>query len=341
MKRPQLKLIGLLSLTAALVGCGSKSDRKSRSVANQNALSSENSASDFYSVYPPVEPDLASVKFADAALQILAIAGPGSMSVPTLSILSYENSDFVKVLRCNSDYELRSPTGKIDSLISARSDDLRWAWQEAIGAFQQCKIVFTWETRNLIPDLAASSGKFFYIVNPCIFEKNSTTKKTECSYRLQVTEPVAYVNQLDQAFLASAVELNAAEGSLAALFQELRYNARQIEFHQNLCEENAARKAANAAFWHGVKTIASVSIGAVMGGITAGPLGALEGAEKGLSVAEELFGASAKPYDGTCKQIEPWIESSKALEEKIKPASERIISIRHQLAKLNEKYLGQ
>ena len=226
------------------------------------------------------------------------LEGSDGITVPTFSI-SKINSTFVRVLRCKSTYQLKSSIGvDLKSLDEfTKYEDMKWIWNKASGDPSNCKFLGTHVHRDRIQDMAADSGEFYYLINPCVSKKRSTINKEGCSNDLYKTASISYESTLKKTFLAIAHELSDLEIKVGTTVENIKVLATQIMFEQEACEKIAATKAANVGFFRGIAQLVAGTVGGVVGAMFGGPIGAVQGATSFMGIARNLllkFGPQVK-----------------------------------------------
>ena len=145
--------------------------------------------------------------------------------------------------------------------------------------------------------MAADSGEFYYLINPCVSKKRSTINKEGCSNDLYKTASISYESTLKKTFLAIAHELSDLEIKVGTTVENIKVLATQIMFEQEACEKIAATKAANVGFFRGIAQLVAGTVGGVVGAMFGGPIGAVQGATSFMGIARNLllkFGPQVK-----------------------------------------------
>ena len=173
---------------------------------------------------------------------------PGAR-VPSLQI-NYGTSDFVQVIRCVKSYEFKTHFGEnISSLDSSVSSlqEVKTMWFNALRSGRSCKFVSYNTKTETLQDYTTPTGSFYYVINPCLSAESSSTNQEDCSYRLQFTNVIDYVEQIRDTLHAKAIELSVVEQNIQALLIESRTLAKLLETKIRACEntiaiENASKK---------------------------------------------------------------------------------------------------
>ena len=194
----------------------------------------------------------------------LAAAGVvEDLKVPTIEI-DKGQADFIKILRCAAGYQLMDVTGTpLDKVIGkkARYESGRDAWALAISDYRRCNLIGEQIWSPSYKDIAAKSGNFFYVINPCITKKNSASKKQECSFNLTTTRNIKFKNPLEERLRKNLENLARATNKIERLTGELVKLARLLETRVEACEDYVARNNANKAFARGLTQMAIFASG--------------------------------------------------------------------------------
>ena len=119
---------------------------------------------------------------------------------PHIENIEMGNSDFLQILRCNAGYEMKTLQGQKVSELDMKAPnvlvDIEWAWALALGDNRNCKLASTYANGNSFADYTAESGKYYYILNPCVSSKRSLSRREECSFQIQTTNKFSYTAEL-------------------------------------------------------------------------------------------------------------------------------------------------
>lgn len=291
-----------------------------------------------------INPDNGDAFFADIQPTVAPANELSSLEVPAFSI-NYKNSDMVQILRCKSDFVLRTTTGQDARELIANKDQtvnqeqLRWAWQEAVGQNNKCKLLGSNTSRTLYQDLAAKSGSFFYVLNPCVSEQLSTTGKEGCSYKISISDPITYTNTLKPKFIEKAQELALSEGILKNSYHKLKVAAQNVRTKTQACENTIAIELAHKSFLNGLKKLLSMAVGATVGFITQGPIGAIKGAEVGITLASKIFiQEPPKKVLEKCPEIQDVMDDAANQTKIAEKYTQYIIDLRTEMNSLEASY---
>jgi hypothetical protein len=265
------------------------------------------------------------------------------LKVPVIRIAGLRDADYVQVLRCADSFSAVTPDGtpisKLPTTDATRADKMRWAWQNAAGSNLNCRYVGTRIVRTTIPDLAAESGNFYYLINPCVSKSRSKSQREECSYNLAITESITYENNLEPLFLAAAKELSDAEGELSGNYIELMAIARQIAYKQADCQDAYFSAMARQQFISGLTSFIGMGVGFVVGSVIGGPLAGIKGAQTAAGITSVLFGQKgAAPFE--CPAVQDLTARARHVTILTTTATDNIIKLRESMEKLNSSYSG-
>lgn len=146
------------------------------------------------------------------------------ITVPTIS-LAFQKADYVQILRCSASFEFKTQDGKLVENVSqteSNQSELKWAWIMAWNQKNACEIVTEMSPSITYPDIAAPTGRFYYILNPCISKTHSTENRDSCSYLTQVTNAFSYTNVFQEEMRRKAIDLSNGESSLRALMDQVQ-----------------------------------------------------------------------------------------------------------------------
>ena len=350
-------LNGCVSLLAAsvLFACGAEPER-SLPKATQSTETEKKAAQQ-----SPTEP-LANPNSQDAELakprsldlvdpadaRILIVAQPelgtagteGVLQVPKLT-LALRQADSAWVLRCNSGYTVSTVLGEDVFSLPAdsptRIQQMRWAWQEALGSSQNCVQVASHLVSSTLEDLSAPDGEYFYLLNPCVLKEKSRDKNEVCSYQLVKTTVVKATNKLSGAFILAAQKVADADATHAALLLKLRYFAELVQLNREACEHNDAVSRKQENLWKGLGSLLAGGIGAMASGVLSGGTTALQGAKGGLNFALNIFGKHPH-VQLQCPIIAETLKAAQDATAALPEAQKKILAARNELAKLNAEY---
>ena len=166
------------------------------------------------------------------------------LKVPTLSI-NFQNADYVQILRCAASFQFKTQDGTLveNTLINpSNQNTLQWAWTLAWNQHNACEVVTNMSPAISYPDIAAPTGRFYYILNPCISKIHSVTNLDACSYLVQVTRTFSYTNVFQAEVQRKAVDLSNALSSLTAFMSQVNILAKNLSISITDCENFVAQR---------------------------------------------------------------------------------------------------
>lgn len=216
-----------------------------------------------------------------------------TVEFPYLEV-QFDGANFVKVLRCPAAYR-----HSYDAFVSTASyedpfGDMRYEafWlQAAQFSVSGCVYMGTHVVREQIFDLAAPTGHWFYLLNPCVSQGFSLSTKEECSHRLVASAELDFVSIAHENVRNDAHEVDAFEAQALALRDAMLNSTQQIAAELKYCEKSAAIAAHNAAVDNAWRASAGAVIGGVVGFVLApmlGPMG-LQAVRHGIQLGSAMF----------------------------------------------------
>ena len=286
-----------------------------------------------------LDPDDAVATLSSKSVRMDVLEGSDGIRVPTFDI-TRKDAEFVGVIRCKADYELKSSTGEsIDELGEyTKYEDMKWMWNKASGEFTQCKFLGTHVYRNKIQDIAAVSGSYYYILNPCVSKKRSTTGKEGCSNDLQITNAITFESEMQQSFIQAAQQLSELEIEVGGAAARIKSLAEVIQAEQQACEKVAAIKASNMGFFRGVASLAGAVVGGVVGSIMGGPVGAVQGATSFMGIARDLVNKYGPKVKMDCSGADEYRNELANEVATMEITVGYVIEARNKMASINSDY---
>jgi hypothetical protein len=203
------------------------------------------------------------------------------MQVPGFT-LDFQQADFAQVLRCAASYKLTTLSGVSlpDAGSSLGSDELQWAWSQAINQSNYCTSVGMYVVSTELEDITANAGRYYYVINPCVAANHSLSGKEICSYKLVFTSVLTTQEGFSAQLATEAQKLTQLEAQLNASSQNAVLLAQQIEHHLRACEDKWAHDSHMLTFRSGIANLGAMTVGTVigmnvMGGISGGMMGAM------------------------------------------------------------------
>ncbi|MFZ9519389.1 MAG: hypothetical protein ACO3A4_02830 [Silvanigrellaceae bacterium] len=226
-----------------------------------------------------MDPNGASATVSSATKRFDGLKG----DVPVVSI-SYGGADSAEVWRCRASFSMVYGNGlqKLSDLPKS-SPEYRAAAAEAFkrmrGEVSACRAIASATTAQTVTDYAATEGKFYYIVNPCVSAASSTTKQAGCSFALEITPVIDYKNTRTDFEVEVLSGLSSAEGRLYGNFNSMRRAAEEANTSYAACvEQEAADRARQAQIMGLIKIVSAVVVTPLVNGLMAGVGTALNGA---------------------------------------------------------------
>lgn len=217
-----------------------------------------------------------------------------NLTFPQLTI-NLNNADFVKIIRCSASYEFRTQTGEkikedYSDFTDSDIDKYKYAWSEAISDNRKCKIVSDYVTTNTYIDLSSPSGSFFYVITPCLSEKNSASKREECSYALKISDRIIdFENVFKGKLLEETIRLSKAQATLEAKTQEVRLLADRLQNAIRACENWWTMEEAKKAWKRGAIMAALLLVIGGIGGAIGGPNMAIMAGQMAMMMGAQVL----------------------------------------------------
>jgi hypothetical protein len=324
------KLLPLLLVQFIIVACG---DSDSSNLISGHSKTDDSKA----------ENDSGSIKddgSSPAQLKLTSQNDKSNGYIPFIEI-DYKNSDFTKVIRCRSTYELRSPVGKLirhsSGVIQSESAVERKAvWETALSATESCQLIGEKTVRAAFNDMLAASGKYFYLFNPCRESSDPLTGgvRTKCSFDLISSVNVNLHNSHMAQGTRLARQLAEKESQLTGLALRIREQMLQSLQKQKACENNEAVDAVKEARQKALSAILVSGIAASIGGLVGGSQGAAIAAQKTLQWIYENFSANSGDNTGNCKILSELDAAAKESAAAIDILSKEIDQLKAELVSL-------
>lgn len=191
--------------------------------------------------------------------------------------VEFDKANFVKVLRCRSDksgffvdtnqkqtFEQFAASVPYASPMGSLRYQTYWNQAHRFDV-SGCVSMGTHVVRERIFDLAAPTGQWYYLLNPCVAKSFSSTGKEECSAHLVKTKVMDFTSDVNAAVLGQAQKITNLEHRTLALSERMYVLTTQIAGETEFCETNAAIDAHNTSIDQGWKKIIGGVAGAVLG----------------------------------------------------------------------------
>jgi hypothetical protein len=323
MKTSPLKIFRLLNVMFLFVipGCGSDSGGKTTS---ENRASKSADAMSEMDDSKPARLELTKGKTSVTSLDAIAD-------------IDFKNSDYALVLRCNSSFQLRGPTGKImrspSGVISEGHPlEMRATWEDALGSTTSCRLLGEKVLRATFTDSLADDGRYFYVFNPC--RESIATGRPLCSYMIASTEDVDLRNTLNEKSASIVSLLAKKEAQLASVAIRFRQQMTISLNAQKSCENNEAVDAVKEARWKALSSVLATGIAAAIGGAIAGPQAAVDAAQKTLQWIIENFPPGTTHNSSNCRLLADSEAKAKELATEIDFISKEIGQLQKELTNL-------
>ena len=206
-----------------------------------------------------------------------------NVNVPKIDI-DLEDSDYVEILRCAASYNFVDNMGQDvfeldDSKGSLRSK--KESWTTALNDYLYCKIINNKISSESAQDMSCPTGRFYYIINPCIEKINSTTGQDDCSYNISKSETIEYQEAIRQQLRDQAIELSKVEQKLYEKTNDAAVLATLLNIKLKACEDQIATESALKSFYAGTAHFAAFALLFVTVGVTSGPVYAVMAGQMG------------------------------------------------------------
>lgn len=294
------------------------------------------------------DPNLANVDIVSEPTLVKASSG-STLEVPGFEF-KLTGAEFVQILRCSESYKFLSNQGtdltKSD-ISSLSSTELEGGWMRAWNAQEFCEVVGTRVspaavTREKFVDLTAGQGsvfeqRFFYILNPCVAEKHSSTPGRHCSFRLAHTLPILYKAKHQMEFVTLARTLLNLESELTGKLFEIQSLAKASTDAMEKCNEDKNAFAAWQSRKAGLANIISFGVSTFVGSVITGPLTLALGSQVS-GVVNAAFGASDSFVSTHCKNIAEFAASAEKASASVMGLLEQVKQTRQAMSRLETTY---
>lgn len=283
------------------------------------------------------DPATAALKVTDFS-QVPPSAG-SSGRVPGISV-TFSNADYYKLLRCKDSTALSTSTGTNarQFFSSLKPHELKDVWRRAEG---ECAYVGKKIARDVYQDLTAGhttvEQQFYYVLNPCVNE--STDKNEACSYKIVITESMRYTSQFAIDFVNLGAKLSELEGTLTSLFYQLSSVTTQTRYAMEKCEDEYFKRKLEEKKRQGIFNVLKTGVGALVGGLVAGPAAGFIQASGVLDGVMNMFAPKPNNEPFGCPEAEKFKPIAKQLAEKdIPEAVLQVKTVREKLNSVNASY---
>jgi hypothetical protein len=315
--------IAFICMPALLVAC-TDSPPPRKTVANNNLTAQS-----------LMQPEKAAVSVTAASKRFDSFKG----DIPVVTI-AYSGADSADVWRCRASFSLVYGNGlqKLSEL-SKSSPEYRSSAKEAFermrGDVAACRAITKTTTAPTVTDYAATDGKFYYIVNPCVSKAASATGELGCSYNLEITQVIDYKNTRTDYEVEVLGGLTDAEGRIYGNFNSMRRAAEEANASMTSCVlEEAGKRAAQAQLFGVIKLVSALVVAPVVNGLMAGVGTVLNGA------INQLLGMAAPQQiqQIECPAARVKMEFYTELQGKTVQLAQEVLEARQKLAELDGAY---
>ncbi|MEN9528718.1 MAG: hypothetical protein RI932_591 [Pseudomonadota bacterium] len=276
---------------------------------------------------------------ATAAVETREQSGIAKGAYPSLT-MTLNGADYAEVWRCAASFKLVYGNGlqelsKLSKTDPEYSRIAKESFERMRTEGSSCEAIATNASTPQVNDYGARSGKFYYIINPCVSASNSSTGNGGCSYSLQVTSPLEYTNTRTKAEVDILNGMYQAEGSMYALFNEMKDTIESMNAIATTCVLDEADRIAAAqrnAGW--MKLISSVA-GTVVNALVPGVGTLLSTAVNGI-ISLKQQQATAANFD--CPGAKDKQVRYDELSAQVATIAQQVLEKRQKLAQLDAQY---
>ncbi|MEY4065776.1 MAG: hypothetical protein RIR26_1984 [Pseudomonadota bacterium] len=335
-KTQWLCAIALAIATSTLIACVDEPVRRPRSGDPGNGDGS---------VKTKFDPSKGSIT---ASVTTKSVDGIVKGDYPALT-LSFSASDSAQVYRCGASYKLVYGNG-IQELTKLSKSDPEYP-RAAKDAFLRlrtegsyCELVksnMEGPTPPTVNDYGAQSGNFYYVINPCVTSSSSLSGSGGCSYDLQITETLNYVNTRTKDEIEILSNMYASEGELYALFKEIQSTTEAANQIRTTCVLDEADRQFAEAHSRGllnlVMAIAKPVMSALVPGVGTILATAVDGIVK-LKQAQSAAISAANAQDKGCPEAAARSQRVAELIGQVDAVSQKVLEKRQKLHEMDQQY---
>lgn len=275
---------------------------------------------------------------ATVALEQRSFEGVAKGTVPSLT-LTLNNASYATVHRCSASYKLVYGNGR-QELASLPKTDPEYAMhaKDAYGRIgtegSSCESISPEAATPQVNDYGARTGRFYYVINPCVSKDKSSSGQAGCSYDLQITQVIDYTNTRAKAEVEILSGLYNAEGELYSIFQNMNQTIRIANESLAVCTLGEAQRQAAQRHLAGFVSIVSAVGGAL--------LNLIPGVGTILSTAVNLITGVITQQRPTipagCPDAEMEFQKYDELQAQLGDAASRLLQNRQKLYELDKQY---
>jgi hypothetical protein len=212
---------------------------------------------------------------ATATVETREQTGIAKGAYPSLT-MTLNGADYAEVWRCGASFKLVYGNGLKELSSVSKSDPeytsiAKEAFERMRTQASDCEAISINASSPQINDYGARSGRFYYVINPCVSASNSSTGSRGCSYALQITSPLEYTNTRTKAEVEILSGMYQAEGAMYALFNEMKDTIEAMNAIATTCVLDEADRIAaaqrNAGWMKLITNVAGTVVNALVPGV--------------------------------------------------------------------------
>jgi hypothetical protein len=330
MTKNKIRIYFLMCLGSFLTGCGSRRDDTAEYQTGTGAQTR-----DADSEKQMTQAEKAATIDLSPRVAVSSLRSDGT-STDTLAVMDYQNADFVQTLRCSARYVLRSPQGFNARSASGMIEplnviEMKAMWHSSLSDTRHCRLLGEKMMRTSFSDPFAPSGTYFYIFNPCRADdaNNGEGNGVSCSFVLTTTNNISLTNNINEEKLRLMNLLMTKEAQLASVALWFRSKLMVALEAQKRCEGNAAVDAVKEARTKALASLLGTGVAAAIGGVIAGPSGAVIIAQQALQWITQYYGPGTQANPSSCKVL-------KDAEAEAQLAAAGLESLRKEIGQIHE-----
>ena len=253
------------------------------------------------SVYTRKRIDPYQIEFSVGEVKVAPKFNGSQHTVPKVKInFKVENidyqADFYQVQRCHHSVVLQTSDNKDPTSPDYRADkisrerDYLYIWGNATTEAVGCRFLDGVHVSDPFIDLVVGSGKFFYLIRPCVMAKHSVYgNKRTCHYKFYKTEVVTYKDELHIKKRRTMSQLSEYATDLEFTYAKIGGVMKEMAGYLQTCEFNEAQKIAAKRRLAGITKVALTVTSAVVATVTTGPQSAFAATSLTIKLTDKLF----------------------------------------------------
>ena len=216
--------------------------------------------------------------------------------------IQFDGANFVKVMRCPEDYRQKFQqfvaNTSYEGAFGSMSYETFWL-SSAEFRVTGCVYMGTHVVREQIFDLAAPTGHWFYLLNPCVSKGFSLSEQEACSHRLVASEGLEFSSVTHENVREDAHQIHEVEAKALGLRDRLLRLSHEVSAELKYCEKSAAVDAHNESVDQGWNALVGAIAGAAVGFIMAPFLGAMgdKAIRHGINYGSAAFTDGKQPME--------------------------------------------